>query len=148
MVSPSNVENMILAIFSDMQIDDCLCMQYGSNRYTYTHTEQQTKQAYHKWSVMHDKIKQRYAEVGMQYYGQPLKPPHILFWNLRNTGGFPTFSSEAGCSMMSGFDPTILNLFCELGLDVLKNLTPYNMLLKQLDNPRYLPLEIVANNYL
>jgi hypothetical protein len=44
--------------------------------------------------------------------------------------------------MMSGFDPTILNMFCEIGMDALKGLTPYNMLLKQLDNPRYEPLEV------
>ena len=145
-ISPSDVENMILAIFSDMQIDDCLCMQYGSNKYTYTHTEQDTKKAYYKWSVMHDRIREKYADVGTRLYGQPLKPPHILFWNLRSTNGFPTMSCEAGCSMMSGFDPTILNTFCELGMDALKDITPYNMLMKQLDNPRYGALDICARS--
>jgi hypothetical protein len=75
-------------------------------------------------------------------YGEPLKAPHILFWNLRSTSGFPTLSTEAGCSMMSGFDPTILNMFCELGMDALKDLTPYNGLLKTLTNDRYIPLEL------
>ena len=140
-VPPSDVEKMVLAIFSDMQIDDCLCYTPGAT--SYAHGEWSKKKAYHEWSVMHEKIKQKYAEVGMQYYGEPLNPPHILFWNLRSTGGFPTLSTEAGCSMMSGFDPTILNLFCELGMDALKGLTPYNMLMKQLDNPRYAPLETV-----
>lgn len=140
-IPPADVENMILAIFSDMQIDDCLCYTPGAT--SYAHGEWSKKKAYHTWSVMHEKIKQKYAEVGMRYYGEPLNPPHILFWNLRSTGGFPTLSTEAGCSMMSGFDPTILNLFCELGMDALKGLTPYNMLMKQLDNPRYAPLETV-----
>jgi hypothetical protein len=147
-ISPGDVENMILAIFSDMQIDDCLCMQYGSNRYTYVHSEQDTKKAYYKWSVMHERIREKYADVGMRLYGQPLKPPHILFWNLRSTNGFPTMSSEAGCSMMSGFDPTILNTFCEVGLDALKDITPYNMLMKQLDNPRYCALDHCARAHL
>jgi len=97
---------------------------------------------------MFEQIKTKYAEVGMRMYGVPLKPPHILFWNLRNTSGFPTLSTEAGCSMMSGYDPTILNMFCEIGMEALKDLTPYNMLLKQLDNPRYVPLEKVIVQFL
>ena len=145
-VEPIDVENMVLAIFSDMQIDDCLCIQHGSN--SYVHTVDQAVAARRKWSTMHDLIKQKYAEVGMRMYGRPLKAPHILFWNLRSTIGFPTLSSEAGCSMMSGFDPTILNMFCELGLDALREMTPYKNLLKQLESPRYLPLEMVANTYL
>jgi hypothetical protein len=145
-VPPADVENMILAIFSDMQIDDCLCFQSGS--YTYNHTEQDKKQAYYKWSVMHENIKQKYSDVGMRMYGQPLKPPHILFWNLRSTNGFPALSTEAGCSMMSGFDPTILNMFCEVGMDALRDMTPYKNLLKQLDNPRYSVMETIARNAL
>jgi hypothetical protein len=141
-VPPADVENMILVIFSDMQIDDCLCLQAGAN--SYAHTEQHKKQAYNKWSVMHENIKQKYAEVGTRMYGEPLNTPHILFWNLRSTSGFPALSKEAGCSMMSGYDPTILNMFCEMGLDALKDMTPYKNLLKQLDNPRYLPMEQIA----
>ena len=138
-VPPADVENMILAIFSDMQIDDCLCFQSGSN--TYKHSEEDKKKAYYGWSVMHEKIKQKYAETGMRLYGEPLKTPHILFWNLRSTNGFPTLSTEAGCSMMSGFDPTILNMFCELGIDALREITPYKNLMKQLENERYKVLE-------
>jgi hypothetical protein len=141
-VPPADVENMILAIFSDMQIDDCLCMQPGFS--SYAHSDDDTKRAYYKWSVMHENIRKKYAEVGMRIYGEPLKPPHILFWNLRSTTGFPALSTEAGCSMMSGYDPTILNMFCELGMEALKDMTPYKNLLKQLDNPRYLPMEQIA----
>ena len=141
-VPPADVENMILAIFSDMQIDDCLCYTPGGSN-GYVHTEEQTKKAYYKWSVMHEKIRQKYADTGMRLYGQPLKAPHILFWNLRSTSGFPAMSTEAGCSMMSGYDPTVLNMFCEQGLSALKDLTPYKNLLKKLDNERYVPLETI-----
>ena len=138
-IPPSEVENMILAIFSDMQIDDCLCLKPGSN--SYAHTKEEAVTARSKWATMHEQIKARYAEVGIRLYGTPLNPPHILFWNLRNTGGFPCISTEANCSMMSGFDPHVLNLFCELGLSALKELTPFRFLMKTLDNPRYEPLE-------
>jgi hypothetical protein len=137
-VPPHEVENMILAIFSDMQIDDNLsCM----NGWSYSPNESQKMEARGKWDIMFQQIKRKYADTGMRLYGTPLNPPHILFWNLRRTNGFPTFSSEANCSMMSGFDPTILNMFCELGIDALKNFTPYMLLQKQIDNPRYIPLE-------
>lgn len=145
-VPPADVENMVLAIFSDMQIDDCLCLLPGSD--SYDHTEEQAHIARNKWASMHEHIKQKYAEVGIRIYGEPLKCPHILFWNLRSTSGFPTLSTEAGCSMMSGFDPTVLNMFCEMGMEALNDMTPYKNLTRQLDNPRYNPLEKVIVQHL
>jgi len=138
-VPPAEVENMVLAIFSDMQIDDNLHIQ--NNGHNYNPNEAQKVAARGKWATLYDQIKQKYAAVGMRLYGQPLNPPHILFWNLRFTAGFPVLSTEANCSMMSGFDPTVLNLFCEQGMEALKNLSPFGNLIKQLDNERYLPLE-------
>lgn len=143
-VPPEDVENMILAIFSDMQIDDNLsCMNGGS----YGPNDSQKIEARGKWATMHEQIKAKYAEVGMRLYGRPLSPPHILFWNLRQTNGFPTLSTEAGCSMMSGYDPTVLNMFCEIGMQALREMTPYKMLAKLLDNVRYLPMEKAIREY-
>jgi len=146
-IPPNDVENMILAIFSDMQIDDNLHVMMNGGS-TYSHSAGNMSNNRGKWAIMLQQIKQKYAEVGMRLYGQPLTPPHILFWNLRKTNGFPTLSTEAGCSMMSGFDPTILNMFCELGIDALREMTPYKSLLKTLDNVRYLPLERAIQQYL
>jgi hypothetical protein len=137
-VPPSDVENMIMAVFSDMQIDDNLSATNGTG---YNPSEQQKIAARSAWSTMFQNIKNKYAETGMRLYNTPLTPPHILFWNLRQTDGFPTISTEAGCSMMSGYDPAVLNTFCEEGIDALKSMTPYNMLSKQLDNDRYSVME-------
>jgi len=142
----ADVENMILAVFSDMQIDDNLHVMATPGANNYNPTETQKFHARGKWATMHEQIKTKYAEVGMRLYGQPLNLPHILFWNLRKTNGFPTLSTEAGCSMMSGYDPTILNMFCETGMEALKEMTPYKTLLKILDNPRYLPMETVIRS--
>jgi Domain of unknown function (DUF2828) len=142
-IPAEDVENMILTVFSDMQIDDNLHVMTTPGAQGYGYTESQKVQSRSKWDTMFHQIKSKYANVGMRMYGQPLNPPHILFWNLRKTNGFPTLSTEAGCSMMSGFDPTILNMFCEMGMDALKEMTPYKTLLKLLDNPRYLPMESV-----
>jgi ABC-type amino acid transport substrate-binding protein len=73
----------------------------------------------------------------MKICGQPYKPPHILFWNLRSTSGFPVLSSQKNTSMMSGFSAALLNLFCDEGMNALKSCTPWSLLLKSLDNERY-----------
>lgn len=138
-IPPQVVENMILAVFSDMQIDDNLSVMNGDS---YGPSQKQKESARANWDTLFTKIKSKYEAVGMRMYGVPLKPPHILFWNLRNTNGFPALSTEAGCSMMSGYDPTILNLFCEVGMAALKEYSPYKMLLKQLENSRYDPLDV------
>lgn len=139
------VDNMILAIFSDMQIDDNLsCMNGGS----YGPDDQEKAAARENWRTMFQNIEQKYADTGVRMYGKPFNPPHILFWNLRKTNGFPTLSTEVNCSMMSGFDPTILNMFCDQGIEFLRGLTPYNMLMKQLDNPRYIPLDKIIRRHL
>lgn len=142
-IPPVEVENMILAIFSDMQIDDNLSVTNGGN---YNPNEEQKIAARTYWNTMFENIKHKYEEVGMRLYGVPLNPPHILFWNLRNTNGFPAMTNEANCSMMSGYDPAVLDMFCELGIDALKDMTPYKNLIRQLNNPRYLPMERIAQS--
>jgi hypothetical protein len=82
-----------------------------------------------------------FAKMGERLYGSsetgtgtetqaqtPLKPPHIVFWNLRKTTGFPCLSTDENVSMMSGFSPALLNVFCQKGINGLKNYTPWNTL--------------------
>jgi len=141
-ILPEDVENMILVILSDMQIDDNL----GGGEYYMTDAHKEAGKK--KWDTMYLVIKQKYHDVGMRLYGKPMMPPHILFWNFRYTGGFPVLSSQGNTSMMSGFDPTILNMFCEMGMEALRGLTPFNCLVRSLDNVRYTPLEIAMRNHL
>jgi len=109
-VPPEEADGMVLAIFSDMQID-------------------QADKTFTKKTMM-EGIETMYQDAGYPC-------PHILFWNLRSTTGFPTLSTQKGASMMSGFSPTLLNLFCEKGIDALQSATPWNMMLELLNNPRY-----------
>jgi hypothetical protein len=109
----ADVEDMILTILSDMQID-----------------------AADNSSLM-ELIEQRYADAGIRVCGKPYKPPHILFWNLRSTSGFPTLSTQRNTSMMSGFSPVLLNLFCEQGIDALQSCSPWSLFVKSLENERY-----------
>jgi uncharacterized protein with von Willebrand factor type A (vWA) domain len=149
-----SVENMVLAIFSDMQMDANLYNTYiaGSINPIYDGgiymSAEMRQRANAAWESVYESIEARYAELGMKMYGKPFQPPHILFWNLRHTGGFPTLSTQKNASMMSGFDPAILNMFCDMGMDALRDLTPYNTLVRLLSSERYAPLERAMVEYL
>jgi hypothetical protein len=119
-MAPEDVQDMVLVILSDMQMDG------GDNC---------NKQ------VLYDRMKAKYEAAGIRVNGTPYKPPHILFWNLRGTSGFPNLSNQPNTSMMSGFSPALLNLFCDQGLDALQSTTPWSMLNKSLANERYKIME-------
>jgi hypothetical protein len=119
-VPPEEASDMILAVFSDMQID----VAGGSSTS----------------NVMMDGIEEMYKQAGYTR-------PHILFWNLSSTSGFPTLSSKRGVSMMSGFSPALLNLFCDKGMGVLESLVPWNMMVEMLNNERYMEIDKYVNEH-
>ena len=113
---PEDVQDMVLVVLSDMQMDA---------------GDKCDKQ------VLYDTMKAKYEAAGIRVHGKPYKPPHILFWNLRSTSGFPTLSTQPNCSMMSGFSPSLLNVFCEQGMRALNACTPWSVLEKSIENKRY-----------
>lgn len=115
-MNPEDVQDMVLVVFSDMQMDS------GDSC---------------DKNALYQVMETKYAQAGVRVHGKPYKPPHILFWNLRSTSGFPTLSNQRNCSMMSGFSPALLNLFCEKGLDALESFTPWGVLEQTLENERY-----------
>lgn len=115
-MSPDDVKDMVLVILSDMQMDS----GDACNKQT-----------------LYETMLAKYEAAGIRVHGAPYKPPHILFWNLRSTTGFPSLSNQPNTSMMSGFSPALLNLFCDQGLDALQSCTPWSLLEKSLANDRY-----------
>ena len=115
-MAAEDVQDMVLVVLSDMQMDD---------------GDSCNKQ------VLYDNMKSKYEDAGIRVHGTPYKPPHILFWNLRSTSGFPSLSNQPNCSMMSGFSPALLNLFCDQGLNALQSCTPWTLLERSLENERY-----------
>ena len=81
----------------------------------------------------------------MEICGRPYNTPNILFWNLRNTNGFPTQTTENNVTMLSGFNPLLLNVLCEKGFEELKNCTPYLMLMDMLVVERYSAINEIRN---
>ena len=127
-MEPEDVEGLTLAIFSDMQMDSADSTNCDTN-------------------VLYNRIRTKYADAGLRVKGKPYKPPHILFWNLRSTSGFPTLSSQQNASMMSGFSAAMLNLFCEQGIESLQAASPWSLFLKGLENERYSIMEVKARDF-
>lgn len=121
-----DVEGMTLAIFSDMQID-------MADRNT-------------NIDDMYTSISKLYAAAGIEVNGIPYKPPHILFWNLRSTNGFPVMTTQKNTSMMSGFSPALLNNFCENGMTSIQS--PWDMFMQSLSSKRYDCIQEYMKEYL
>jgi hypothetical protein len=118
------VEKLTLVVFSDMQMCDVSPELQNIN----------------KKNTLFENIKEMFAKMGERMYGKmdsPLKPPHIVLWNLRKTTGFPSLSTDENVSMMSGFSPALLNVFCQKGINGIKQYTPWNTLNETLKNTRY-----------
>lgn len=133
-ISHEQVENMKLAIFSDMQVD-------LSNS---------------TFISLYEGIKNKYETTGLKFYQKPFNVPHILFWNLKSTYGFPVTCSQFNASLLSGFSPSFLNFFHYKTNSVPYSISTFSrdshinkwklsnpfLLLKQiLCNKRYEPLE-------
>jgi hypothetical protein len=119
-MTPEDVADLVLVILSDMQID-----------YADKTCKKETRE------TMLTTIKEKYADAGIRVHGKPYRPPHILFWNLRNTNGFPCLSDEKNVSMMSGFNPSLLNLFCDKGIHSLQSCTPWSTMEQTVTHQRY-----------
>ena len=111
-VPPSDVQNLVLAVFSDMQFNIAVSGVGGFG------------------SVALESIQRKFVEAGYCC-------PHILFWNLRTTEGFPAVSSDENVTMVSGYSPVLLNVLEESGIEGLKGQTPFAMICKILENPRF-----------
>lgn len=127
-VPHSDVEKMVLAVFSDMQINTAT---RGTNM-----------------STMMENIKQLFHEGGLKtIWKTPYPVPHILFWNLRKTSGFPSTVYEKNTSMISGYSPVLLNTLTSKGVDNMKEITPYSLLIEILNKPKYNIFDEIVRKY-
>lgn len=119
-VNPNETRNIILAIYSDMQIDVSQGWGEGDQR------------------TMLNLIKNKFAEAGLRSkFKTPYTQPHVLFWNLRKTSGFPATAFDENVSFLSGYSSTLLNVFETKGIDELRKMTPYKLIGDILINHRY-----------
>lgn len=123
-LSAQEVSQITLVVLSDMQFD------------------KSTKNVVGVQAPIDKVIEERYEQVGKEICGTPYKPPRIVFWNLRQTNGFPTISFRPGVSMISGYSPHLMNAFMAQGSNAVQDYNPYNILKGILDAPRYKFLQV------
>ena len=93
-------------------------------------------------NTLYDELKNLFTNAGLQTIHQkPYEVPHILFWNLRKTTGFPNLSDELNTTMLSGYSSYLMNVICNKGYEELKKVTPYSQLLDILSNKKYTKFE-------
>jgi hypothetical protein len=104
--------------------------------------------AEHERNVMYDNIREMFAEAGLRTkHKMPYDPPHILFWNLRSTSGFPVMTTTENVTMLSGYSSALLNAFCDKGVDALREFTPIKMLTDILSHERYSALDDILSSH-
>ena len=91
--------------------------------------------------TLYDTMKEKYAETGIRICGKAYELPHILFWNLRSTTGFPCLGDEKNVSMTSGYHPSILRRFSEKECRGFKGSTSWTGLIESMNKKRYKCLE-------
>ena len=126
-IPPFEVEGITLAVFSAMQIDvgDLNGVKYNDMK------------------PMFKAIEKMYVEAGLRsVFKQPYQTPHILFWNLLGTNGFPSKTSQKNVTFMSGYNSILLDNFSNKGMEVIREYTPTTVLENMLDNPRLRCLEV------
>ena len=125
-IDPSVVKKLIFAVFSDMQFDT----------------------PHHNLNIFEtaeESIRRKFHDAGMRTtHARPYEMPHILFWNLRKTSGFPATSYSKNITFLSGFSSTLLNVFCTKGIEALRESTPMTMLRDLLNTDRYNIVEMFA----
>jgi hypothetical protein len=106
-LSSEEIKDITLVILSDMQMDSSSSTQ----------------------STLYDTIREKYKKTGAI--------PHILFWNMRSTDGFPNLSNEANTSMVSGYNTSILDNYKETAKGSLYSPTPWSQFIKIMSKERY-----------
>lgn len=107
-----------LLILSDMEFDMCACDKKGKILYDDT-----TRKA------LFDTISERYAEHGYTL-------PRLVFWNIcSRTKTIPIIHNSAGLALVSGFSPSVAKMVLS------QNLDPLGVIVDQLENERYAPVE-------
>ena len=123
-IPSEEIENLVLTVFSDMQYDNA--DPHNTNEYNNT---------------VREILEKKFNEAGIKVCGKGYKLPHILFWNLRSTDGFPELSYQPNVTMLSGYSPMLLNAFIEEGMTGIRDITPWKMLINMLNTDRYNQLE-------
>jgi hypothetical protein len=97
--------------------------------------------------TVYETIKRKYENAGQKAINKAYTLPHIVFWNMESTHGFPCLSIHPNVTMISGNNPKLLNLFQYKSFNSYfsetyhPNITPFTKMKEFLKNARYKCLE-------
>jgi hypothetical protein len=90
------------------------------------------------YHTVYERIKTDFHDAGMEsIYETPYDVPHIVFWNLRKTDGFPTVSNERGVTMISGYNASMIETLLNKGVRALRDMTPWDLIRETLASSRF-----------
>ncbi len=95
-VNPTQVSDLTLVVFSDMQFD----MARGANLYSHYEKSAQS------WDVAQERVEKMYSDAGYP-------TPKMVYWNLngRDSAGHPAHAETNGVTMLTGFSQAALKSF-------------------------------------
>jgi hypothetical protein len=128
LLTKDQVNGLSIVILSDMKIN-----MYNNCGFSFS---------------IYEKIKMEFENVGIKINGIPYRPPHILFWNLRETSVIPCSSTDKNVTIFTGFNPALLNVFCKKTFQIYEASNPWKMLMHCLKNPAYTVMENKINEIL
>jgi hypothetical protein len=106
-LAADDVENLVLVVFSDMQFDaaekndefttpspinDSSCGSYMGTRCGPNDSSCGSQPRGAVTETVRQILVQKFHDAGVEICGKGYKMPHILFWNLRSTNGFPRWA--------------------------------------------------------
>lgn len=114
-ISHDIISKLNLVILSDMQIDEADASSLSGTLY--------------------DNIQTLFHNAGLKsIHKVPFKAPRIIFWNMRNTSGFPSSTSDDNAVMISGYNAAVLDRLIE---GEYENIDPFTFLEDVLMSERY-----------
>jgi hypothetical protein len=120
------VKSVVLAVLSDMQIDGAQGVDGREGNGSDGWGDCSPPDA-------HERIEACFAARG-------LPCPHILWWNLRRTNGFPTVMTKGNTTCVSGYSASLLKAFQEDAIKAIESATPLATIQRLLADERLSPL--------
>ena len=142
------VETIVETKMPEKQVAEMTIVIFSNMKFVKEQTQiQQSQSQTQDFITVYEGIKRKYENAGQKANNKPYILPHIVFWNMESTHGFPCLSIHPNVTMISGNNPKLLNLFqdktsityCSESYN--PNITPFTKMKECLDNVRYTCLE-------